>query len=358
MSSASDKKSRKKLIKRSKKFFIRYGIVATNLALLSMIGFFILNNRPQSDLPINSEVSNNSIDSKKTNGPIDSIAAADIAANIAFATQSPIATLISNQADSERIATKVSSSEEVALAKPQVISTGEGSINTKDIITHVTENGETVSSIAAKYNVTSKSIRDSNNLNGDRVNTGVTLRIPPRDRNGVVHKVEAGDTPQSIASKYNANADRIVAFNDAEISGLQVGSYIFVPDGAKPDYVPSVPNINASLAFFNPVYGGNSYARGYCTWYVASRIEVPSNWGNANTWDNGARASGWNVSKIPVPGAILQTDVGWAGHVGIVEEVNEDGTQMKFSDMNGTAGFGRVYYSGWTPSSKYIYLYK
>lgn len=325
---------------------------------LALIGFLILNGRPEADKPISSELPNTSVTSSNQTGPIDSIAAADIAANIAFATQSPIATLISNQADSERIATKVSSSDEVALAKPQIIATGEGSINTKDIITHVTENGETVSSIAAKYNVTSKSIRDSNNLNGDRVNVGVTLRIPPRNRNGVIHKVENGDTPQSIASKYSANADRIIAFNDAEISGLQVGSYIFVPDGAKPDFVPSVPSINASLAFFNPVYGGNSYARGYCTWYVASKIAVPSNWGNANTWDNGARASGWNVSRVPVPGAILQTDVGWAGHVGIVEEVSEDGTQMKFSDMNGIAGFGRVGFSGWTPSSKYIYLYK
>lgn len=296
------------------------------------------------------------IDTLKQSGPVDTIAAADIAANIAIATQSPIAILVSNQADSERAVSKINTGDEIAVAKPQIVSTGGDSATSNDINFYTVVSGDTVSSVAAKFNVTSRSVKDSNNLYGDFVSVGTVLRIPPKNRNGVVHKVTDGDTPESLASKYSANADKITAFNDAELSGLVVGAYIFIPDGI--NNVPTPSNNNASFAFFNPIYGGNSYAAGYCTWYVASRIGVPSNWGNANTWDSGARSSGWVVSNTPVAGAIFQTDYGWAGHVGIVEEVSPDNTQIRFSDMNGVAGFGRVGFSGWVSASRYVYIYR
>jgi surface antigen len=47
----------------------------------------------------------------------------------------------------------------------------------------------------------------------------------------------------------------------------------------------------------------------------------------------------------------------YLGHVGIVEQVAPDGT-MKYSDMNGIAGWGRVGYSGWvSPSTFQHYIY-
>jgi surface antigen len=109
---------------------------------------------------------------------------------------------------------------------------------------------------------------------------------------------------------------------------------------------------------FSPQYGNNGYVYGYCTYYVASRISVPKNWGNANTWDNYAQVSGWTVSSVPRVGAILQTDTGWAGHVGIVDAVSDDGSMILATDMNGWAGFGRVG-SKWVPASTYPhYIYR
>jgi surface antigen len=91
---------------------------------------------------------------------------------------------------------------------------------------------------------------------------------------------------------------------------------------------------------------------------VHSRVSVPTNWGNANTWDNYARLSGWTVSSTPVAGAVAQTDRGGLGHVAVVEAVSADGTMMKYSDMNGLAGWGRVGYSGWVPISTFQhYIY-
>ena len=86
---------------------------------------------------------------------------------------------------------------------------------------------------------------------------------------------------------------------------------------------------------------------------MASKIAVPSNWGNANTWAYYASLSGWHVGPIPSVGAIAQTPyaAGGQGHVAIVDAVSANGTMIKFSDMNGLAGWGRVGYSGWVSAS-------
>ena len=88
------------------------------------------------------------------------------------------------------------------------------------------------------------------------------------------------------------------------------------------------------------MYGFNGYDYGYCTWYVATQIPVPANWGNASSWAYYARMSGWNVSQAPTVGAIAQKG-GGEGHVAIVIAVNPDGSVV-IRDMNGFAGWGRV----------------
>jgi surface antigen len=183
--------------------------------------------------------------------------------------------------------------------------------------------------------------------------------VPPV--NGIVYVVQAGDTPEKLAEKYHTTKEKIIASNDAEITGLVAGTRIVIPDGtiqAAPVYRSS-----ASSSGFpwggNALYNGNGYIRGYCTWYVASKISVPSNWGNANTWDNLAPQSGWTVSTVPRVGAIAQTDRGSEGHVAVVEAVSEDGAQIKYSDMNGLAGWNRVGYSDWVSVSRFEhYIYR
>ena len=65
---------------------------------------------------------------------------------------------------------------------------------------------------------------------------------------------------------------------------------------------------------------------------------VGSFWGNASTWALNARAAGFVVDNTPEVGAIAQWnafagDSGYAGHVGIVESVNSNGT-ITISEMN------------------------
>jgi len=345
----------KQLRKTARRKFIRYGLISGNLVLLLVVGIFIVTNRSASQTVRASTLSSAVATANSKANPLDTLSSAQIALTAAQLTHMSELTAIRNQADSDSLVLAVPPSDSSILAKPQIVSTAEKS--KQDIIHYTTVAGDTVASLSTKFNVTADSIRWSNNLSGNNLTAGLKIAIPPV--NGIVYTVKSGDTPASIAQKYSADEGQVIALNDAEISGLQPGEQIIVPNG-KIAPVISYGSYTPSYFGFAAVYGGNGYDYGWCTWYAASRVAVPNNWGNASTWDDYARLSGWTVSSRPVKGAIAQTDyaAGGLGHVAYVEDVSADGTMIKYSDMNGIAGWGRVGYSGWVPASTFPhYIY-
>jgi len=329
---------------------VRYTLLGVNLLLLvGIVGFVLYGSHAASNAALASSQSTNSTSAS----PLDQLSSADIAANASLAAHLPETTAVLNSADTVKAELAVTVNNNV-VAKPQVVATTLKSRH--DIQSYTTVNGDTISSIAARFNVTSDSIRWSNGLSGDTVAIGVALAIPPV--NGIVYTVQANDTPQTLASKYSASADQIIAFNDAEISGLQVGEQIIIPNGQIQKTVYTTTSYGFAFGT-SAIYGFNGYDWGFCTWYVATKVTVPTNWGNANTWDNLAPLSGWTVSSTPRAGAIAQTDRGAEGHVAYVEEVSDDGSMIKYSDMNGLAGFARIGYSGWVSASTFPhYIYR
>jgi LysM repeat protein len=336
-----------KIGKRSMRKFTRYGLIGGNILMLLAIAFFVLSNRSTSQTIRSSTINGAITTANSISDPLDKLSSAQIALTTAQAAKLPELKAIRNQADSDSLSLAFTPNDSTSLAKPQIVSTV---LRSKlDIITYVVNQGDTVDSLSAKFGVSADSIRWSNNIGGNNLTTGIKLAIPPV--NGVVYAVKAGDTPASLAQRFHSDQGQIISFNDAEISGLIPGEQVIIPNG-------SIAAKVLTYGTFSATYGGNGYDYGYCTYYAASRVAVPTNWGNANTWDNYASLSGWTVSSTPRAGAILQTDRGSQGHVGIVEAVSDDGTMMKYSDMNGLAGWGRVGYSGWVPASTFPhYIY-
>jgi len=339
-----------KMNKRARNRLIKRIIISGNILLLIAIATFIMVNRSASQTVRASTLSSATANASSAPHPLDKLSSAQIALTAAQMTGLPELTAVRNQADSDSLLLSVVPNDSTSLSKPQIVATAEKS--KRDIVHYTTVAGDTVTALSAKFNVTPGSIRWSNSINGDSLAAGKQLVIPPV--NGIVYTVKSGDTPASLANRYQSDQNQIITFNDAEISGLVVGEQIVIPNGQIAPIVTAISYYSA----FTATYGGNGYDYGYCTWYAANRVAVPTNWGNANTWDNYARLSGWTVSPDPVVGAIAQTDRGWEGHVAVVEAVSADGTQMKYSDMNGLAGWGRVGFSDWVSSSyfeHYIY---
>ena len=317
---------------------IRISLVLSNLLILAVIAVFVLQNH--STGLVQTAPVNNTTSATSAANPLDQVSSANIAQTVAQLTALPETVAITNQAQSQAADLAIDSTDNnVVITKPQVIATALKS--RADIQAYTSQAGDTLGSLAAKFGVTSNSIRWSNGLSAtDAIAAGTKLVIPPV--NGIVYTVKAGDTPATLAATYGANADQIIAYNDAEIAGLQPGEQIIIPNGSQS--APAVTTASALSTSFpwgsGPMYGFNGYDYGYCTWYVATQISVPGNWGNASSWAYYASLSGWNVSKAPTVGAIAQKG-GGEGHVAIVDSVNADGT-VTIRDMNGFAGWGRV----------------
>lgn len=89
--------------------------------------------------------------------------------------------------------------------------------------------GDTVSSIAKMFKVSSNTILWANDLNSKSVlKAGQELVILPVS--GIMYTVKKGDTVSGIAQKYNADEGDIISYNDLSVTALQVGDNIIIPD--------------------------------------------------------------------------------------------------------------------------------
>jgi murein DD-endopeptidase MepM/ murein hydrolase activator NlpD len=110
--------------------------------------------------------------------------------------------------------------------------------------------GDTLSTIADKFGVSTDSVRWANNMDSDMLSIGEVLKIPPVT--GVVYKVKEGDTIYTIAKKYKTDAQNILNypfndFADLDTYALTVGQTLIVPGGVMPQSVAYIPPQQASL---------------------------------------------------------------------------------------------------------------
>jgi surface antigen len=296
-------------------------------------------------------------------GTLDEAATASVAADMAESSSMLIVTEASKTATSKNEQVALLTSDDDALAKRQVVSTAGNA--TRDITSYVVEPGDTLSGVASKFNITTGTLKWANNLADlDAIKPGQSLTILPVS--GLLYTVGAGDTAESIAGAFSANAAQILSFNNAEVSGLKPGMSIIVPDGVRQDAPKpaaatstrvagaSTSRASGPIALTHYAFSGNGYAIGYCTYYVASRRAIPSNWGNANQWYYNAQASGFSVGSVPVPGAIAWTGAGYYGHVAYVESVS--GGMVTVSEMNFNGNWNRVT-SRTVSASSFRYIY-
>jgi murein DD-endopeptidase MepM/ murein hydrolase activator NlpD len=221
-------------------------------------------------------------------------------------------------------------------------------------IDYTVERGDTLSTIAEKFGISTDTIRWANDLTDDNITVGDTLKILPVT--GIEYKVAKGDSVYTIAKKLNTDAQKIVdfPFNDfanPETFSLVEGQTFIVPDGIKPSeqiyiqrqvYLVQGPVSISGLGFTWPVRGVITQ---FASWYhMALDIAAPYgtpiiaaqngkvSYVSVGTWDYGygnnvwvdngagyashyAHMTGANVSagQEVVAG---QTVIGWIGMTG------------------------------------------
>ena len=290
--------------------------------------------------------------------PLDQVSSVQVAINLALLGKFEETYWLAEQAIDVAYLDQLTGSTSPAVDKPQLVNT---SIKTrKDIINYVVSAGDTIDDLAARFSVSADSIRWSNGLTSSTLREGQELAILP-GFDGVVYRVREQDTINSILTKYRLPRASIVGFNDLVDDQLPVDEFIFLPSAKPLATTPAIRPVVASIGY-RPLFGPGGYVFGHCTYYVATKIGVPYGLGNANRWDDNAARHGYTLSSLPQPGAIAQTDgFSYYGHVAFVEDVRQNEvtgeTEIKYSDMNGRAGWNRVYSSGWVSKSYFdVYL--
>lgn len=100
-----------------------------------------------------------------------------------------------------------------------------------EITVYTVKEGDTISTIAEKFNVSVNTIRWANELNAkSTIKIGDKLTILPVT--GIQYKVKSGDTISGIAKKFDADQMEIISFNDLENGqAIKVGMDLIIPDG-------------------------------------------------------------------------------------------------------------------------------
>lgn len=294
------------------------------------------------------------------NDSIDQLTATNAAAHIASSVDLPVAANVESLSVSLAVERDMAqNSDGKSVEKPRVIDADGAD---RGIKKYKTKSGDTVPKIAKNYGISSDTIKWANDLTSDALKPGETLTILPVT--GVQYTAHAGESVESIAKKFKADSNRIISFNNLELSGkIKSGQKLIIPGGIlpksdRPGYEPSASqssNYGSPAPFqYSPSYGsgfggdswhigvgtnGNDggYAFGNCTAYAFSRRAelgkpIGRMWGNAATWAAMAQAQGYRVDNTPAAGAVMQNGGGY-GHVAIVEEVLPNG-DVRISEMN------------------------
>lgn len=349
------------------------------LLVISMIAIGYHPPVKESVANVGTAVSETSTTTALEGAPVDQLMASNIAATIAESADMPITADVANLSQSLAIESTLAQTDTNVISKPQIVQPAADSRISQQ---YTTVAGDTVPSVAQKFGVSATTIKWANKLTSDTLEPGKALTVPPVD--GVMYTVKSGDTIESIASKYKADPDRLIAFNDLELTGNPAaGTQIIIPGGdlpteERPGYVAPTVVPRVSYTTINWSGGGdtwrapqswigmgvvdNGYPFGQCTYYAAVRraelgMPVGRQWGNGGYWRYSGAAAGRVVDNNPSAGAVMDG----AGHVAVVESI-EPGVRIFISEMNGFrggGGWGRVGYVtiSWGEATSGMYKY-
>ena len=118
----------------------------------------------------------------------------------------------------------------------QVLNIPTEPVNKEDYVTYTVKRGDTLYGIANSYNTTPSELLTFNNLNNTTLQIGQTLKIPIKDiqqeeqtTEYITYTVKKGDSLYSIGRTYGLSVNDIMSFNNLKTNLLSIGQNIRIP---------------------------------------------------------------------------------------------------------------------------------
>lgn len=99
--------------------------------------------------------------------------------------------------------------------------------NSNNNITYIVKKGDTLYSIAKKYNINIKELMELNNLDSTMISINQQLSIPKTD-DYITYFVRTGDTLNNIANKFNTTINEIMRINNLNTTDVTIGQLLII----------------------------------------------------------------------------------------------------------------------------------
>jgi murein DD-endopeptidase MepM/ murein hydrolase activator NlpD len=181
----------------------------------------------------------------------------------------------------------------------------------REVITYVVEQGDHVGKIAVRFGLEAETVMWANGSlaqNPDLLRPGQELIILPID--GVYHTVIKGDTLSSIAKKYQAEVQPILdcTYNNLDPEDPQIapGDKLIVPGGIKPYIARQV------TAYNGPIPADAKQGTGIFAWPTSGRLTDRYGFRTFNgRWHNGLDISSSQGTPVYAADSGFVTFAGW-----------------------------------------------
>ena len=108
--------------------------------------------------------------------------------------------------------------------------------------------GDTLYSIANKYNISVNELKTINNLVNDNLSIGQLLNVPSGLSLVNSYIVEKGDTLYSVAKKFDISVNKLKEYNNLSSNLLNIGQKLLIPIGGDTTYVVKAGDTLYSIA--------------------------------------------------------------------------------------------------------------
>ncbi len=215
-----------------------------------------------------------------------------------------------------------------AMVSAQVLGTMtadyEPEIQRKTISEHIVRQGDTLSVLAEKFDISADTIRWANELSNSNIRVGQKLIIPPVS--GIIHHVKSGNTISGIASTYKAKTAEIIAFNELKSENdIFIGDIIIVPSGV----MPAPAARPAAVAQSSPTQAPISSA--YFIAPTRGQISQGLHWHNAVDFSNSCGA----LVFASAQGTVQRVSYGWNnGYGSLITILHPNGVVTLYAHLS------------------------